>query len=164
MKDSLTFRTSKMEDAESLKSWLMSPGVLRWFPIINDREVDDSIRFWLSYIAQGCAITAEIEGKPVGMANLYLQPFEKLKHQTLFVICVHPEMRGKGIGGALLHYLIDLAREKFKIELLHLEVYEGNPAIRLYERLGFKEYGRHKKFLKEPDGTYLTKILMEMRL
>ncbi len=33
------------------------------------------------------------------------------------------------------------AREKFKIEILHLEVYEGNPAKHLYERRDLKSSG-----------------------
>ena len=56
-----------------------------------------------------------------------------------------------------------LAKEEFHIELLHLEVYEGNPAIRLYERFGFVKYGEHPHFIKE-EGRYLSKILMQKLL
>ena len=56
------------------------------------------------------------------------------------------------------------AKNTFGIRLLHLEVYEGNPAANLYYRLGFRKYGEHKKFLKEANGSYGTKILMQMEL
>ena len=56
-----------------------------------------------------------------------------------------------------------LAKERFKIEFLHLEVYEGNPAIRLYERLGFEKYGFQRAFVKD-EGKYLGKILMQKYL
>jgi len=57
-----------------------------------------------------------------------------------------------------------LAKERFKIEFLHLEVYEGNPAIRLYQRLGFEQYGFQRQFVKDEDGKYLGKILMQKYL
>ncbi|HSX04724.1 MAG TPA: GNAT family protein, partial [Rhabdochlamydiaceae bacterium] len=59
--------------------------------------------------------------------------------------------------------LMKLAKEKFNIELLHLEVYEHNPAVRLYKRLGFKEFGIQRHFIKE-DDKYVGKIYMQRNL
>ena len=78
---------------------------------------------------------------PCGMANLYIQPYRKLAHTCLFAIIVKEDMRGKGIGKAMLDYVMEHAKTRFNIEILHLEVYEGNPAKRLYERAGFTEFG-----------------------
>jgi len=44
--------------------------------------------------------------------------------------------RGKGYGTALLHYLENCARPK-GLKFLRLSVFEGNPAQRLYQRLGY---------------------------
>ena len=87
------------------------------------------------------------------MANLYIQPYEKLNHTCLFSIIVREDMRGKGVGGALLKQLMKYAKEKFKIEILHLEVFESNPARKLYERLGFKPFGYQAHFIKEMGNT-----------
>lgn len=163
LSDKVKFRTSEASDALPLKKWLLEPGILEGFPMINEREIDDAIRIWLSYIKIGATLTAEIDGKPCGMANLYIQPFKKLSHQCLFVIVVDKDHRGQGIGTKLLSELSKLARETFHVEILHLEVYESNPAYRMYERLGFKEYGRHENFLKE-NGKYSTKIFMQKDL
>ncbi|OGN54000.1 MAG: hypothetical protein A2098_03310 [Chlamydiae bacterium GWF2_49_8] len=73
-------------------------------------------------------------------------------------------MRGKGIGRRLLKEIEELAKEMFQIEILHLEVYEGNPAIHLYERAGFKRYGIEKHFIKEKEGQYRAKIMMQKEL
>lgn len=164
MNGDLNFRISKPEDGLILKEWLLEPGILRWFPICNVKEIDDSIQFWLSYIKIGAAISVESGGQLLGMSTLYLNFYEKMKHHTLFVICVAPQARGQGVGSALMNYMTKLAKEQFHIELLHLEMYDGNPAQHLYERLGFKEYGRHPRFLKEEDGNYRTRILMQKRL
>ena len=71
------------------------------------------------------------------------------------------KFRGHGIGTALVTELLKLAKNRFKMEMIHLEVYIGNPAVRLYERLGFVEFGRQTHWIKEPDGTYVGRIFME---
>ncbi len=50
-------------------------------------------------------------------------------------IAVLPDQRGQGIGGALLAHLI--ARVSGRYPALCLSVSAGNPAQRLYQRLGF---------------------------
>lgn len=159
----LNIRLTQAGDAPYLMKWLMDPAILIWFPMIDPREIEDAVRIWIGYSRIEAGLTAEWEGKPCGMANLYIQPYKKLKHTCLFSIIVQEEMRGKGIGGALLAELMRLAKEKFKIEILHLEVYEGNPARRLYERLGFEPFGEQVHFIKEA-GKYLGKTLMQKQL
>lgn len=160
----ITIRFSRPEDAPYLTKWLNEPGVLRWFPMREDeREIEDAVRNWIGYSKYGAGLTAEWNNVPCGMANLYLQPFKKLSHQCLFGILVSEEYRGKGVGTRLLEELMKVAKEKFNIEILHLEVYDGNPAQRLYERLGFTEFGRQTHFIKE-DGEYRGKVLMQRTL
>jgi putative acetyltransferase len=72
-------------------------------------------------------------------------------------------MRGKGVGKELIAQLMQHLKEKFKIQILHLEVYEGNPAKYLYARAGFKEFGCQTRFIKE-DGKYIGKIFMQKYL
>ena len=160
MSSSIVIRPSVESDGPLLASWIAKPDVLRWFPMSDQREIDDSVRIWMGYIRLGASFTAEYQGKPAGMAVLYLQPYKRLSHHALFAIIVDENHRNLGIGKALIQYFEKEAYEKFNIELLHLEVYDGNPAIRLYERLGFKEYGRHPRFIKE-NGKYVCKILMQ---
>ena len=157
------FRLTVPEDASYLTRWLQEPGVLRWFPMMNQVEIDDAVRIWMNYAKLQAALTAEIDNVSCGMANLYLQPYKKFAHQCLFAIIVDEKFRGKGVGKALLEQLMKHAKDKFSIEILHLEVYDGNPAIHLYERLGFARYGAQNSFIKE-DGTYTAKILMQKYL
>lgn len=159
----LTIRVTKPEDAEHLKQWLFEPGVLRWFPMFDEREVDDAVKIWVSYARYEACFTIECDGVPCGVANLYLQPYKKLAHQSLFAIIVSEKFRNKGVGTALLNHLIKQAKEKFKLEILHLEVYQGNPAIHLYERMGFKQYGLETHFIRD-QGEYISKIMMQKYL
>ena len=163
VKEFLTIRPAQESDQKHLVEWLLQPGVLDGFPLYELREVEDAAKIWLSYAKQGAVLTALWDGEPCGIANLYLQPYQKLSHQCLFAIIIDEKHRGKGIGAKLLRELMVLAKETFHIELLHLEVYQGNPAIDLYKRLGFKMYGIHKRFMKE-NGKYADKILMQKYL
>ncbi len=66
-------------------------------------------------------------------------------------ITLMPEHRGQGLGGGLMRALLDEAAAAGKSVSIHVEVY--NPALRLYERLGFQAKG-------EDNGIYR---LMEWR-
>lgn len=159
----VNIRLSMPEDMPLLKNWLLNSGILQWFPMIDEREVDDAVSSISAYAKMGACLTAEIDGAVAGITNLYINPFQKLRHQCLFSIVVAPEFRGQGIGKQLLERLMQYAKEEFGIELLHLEVYAGNDAIRLYEKLGFKEYARHEHFIWH-EGEYHAKIMMQKEL
>jgi RimJ/RimL family protein N-acetyltransferase len=163
MKEHITIRFGEEADQKYLIEWLLQPGVLEGFPLSDLREVEDAARIWMSYAKYNAVLTALWDGVPCGIANLYLQPYSKLSHQCLFAVIVDEKHRGKGIGKKLLDELTALAKERFKIEILHLEVYENNPAVRLYERQGFARYGFQKHFVKD-QGKYLGKIMMQKTL
>lgn len=160
----IQIRVLAESDKPYLSQILMDPEALRWLPMTNLLEVEEAMKVWFLFARQKSAYVVEIDGKPAGMAVLYVQNYEKLGHQCLFAIVVDRDYRGQGMGTALMRHIMREAKETFGIKLLHLEVYEGNPAYRLYERLGFVEFGRHPKFLKDSDGVYHTKVLMQKRL
>lgn len=160
----VSIRFTDLSDGKYLKEWLHEPGVLKWFPMFDEVEIDDAVQRWVGFSRYRCSLTATIDGLPKGIATLYLQPYRKLAHQCEFGIIVAKEVRGKGIGALLIEHLERLAKETFKIELIHLQVYEKNPAKRLYERLGYKEFGYQAEWIKEPDGTFVGRTFMEKKL
>ena len=79
-------------------------------------------------------------GAPIG--RLYLH--EGSDDVRVMDIALLPEARGHGIGAALLRSVIDAAAASGRRVSVHVEL--GNPARRLYERLGFlpvEERGHH---------------------
>jgi ribosomal protein S18 acetylase RimI-like enzyme len=118
------------------------------------------VRIWISYVKKKSSLTALWDGEPCGCALLNIQSLKALEHTCLLTIIVDKEKRNLGIGSLLLSKLTELARDNFHIEVLHLEVYKDNPAIRLYERMGFEVYGEQQRFTKEGDG-YRSKIFMQ---
>lgn len=160
----LEIRLTEESDLEHLRSWLEEPEVLRWFPMHEEREIEDSVKRWIGFHKYKCSLTAVLDGVPCGICTLYLQPYVKLMHQCEFGIIVKHECRGKGIGSLLLNSAMHLAKTRFKIELIHLQVYADNPAMRLYERFGFEEFGRQDAWIKEEEGKYLGRVFMQRYL
>lgn len=156
----LELRYTIQDDAEALKTWLHEPGILSAFPMHDPVEIEDSVKHWISFSRYKSSLTATIDGKPVGIATLCLMPYRKLAHQCLLSIIVSGEVRGKGVGTILMNNLLHLAKEYFGMEVIYLEVYEGNRAMSLYHRFGFREVGYQKHFMKE-NGGYVAKIVME---
>ena len=73
----------------------------------------------------------EQDGIPIGRIMVWRQP----PAAVLIDIALLPEHRGRGIGGQLIRQLIqECSRQRLP---LRLQVLRGNPALRLYERLGF---------------------------
>jgi len=65
-------------------------------------------------------------------------------------VAVHPDFRRRGVGEALIHALVEMLKEK-NSRCLTLEVRVSNdPAIALYEKLGFVQAGRRKNYYRNP--------------
>jgi len=87
------------------------------------------------------------EREPLGAA--WYRRFCEAEHGYGFIapeipelsIAVSPEHRGRGVGTALLNALVEQA-EAEGAPALSLSVEDGNPALRLYERLEFRRVGR----------------------
>jgi putative acetyltransferase len=159
--EGLDIRYTELNDGKYLREWLKEPGILRWFPMADDLEIDDAVNRWVGFARYKCSLTATLNGEPCGMATLYLQPYRKLAHQCEFGIIVGGPERNKGIGSNLIKNLIHLAKSYFNIELLHLQVYAENPAVNLYKRWGFKEFGCQTHWIKEGPGDYRARLFME---
>jgi RimJ/RimL family protein N-acetyltransferase len=156
----LALRYTQPNDAEFLKAWLTDPSANSCFPMCNDLEIDDAVRRWISFSRIQSSLTAELKGVPCGIITLYIQAYKRLQHQSEFGIIVAPTARNKGVGSILMKAMMQLAKERFRLELVHLQVYAENPAIRLYKRFGFREFGRQTHWIKEPER-YVGRIFME---
>jgi RimJ/RimL family protein N-acetyltransferase len=95
----------------------------------------------------------------VGTAGFFSRQGRKEAHKgVLWGMYVRPGARKSGVGKRLADAVIDHASRC--AELVQLTVVSGNePARRLYESLGFIEYGIEKNSLKQ-DGRYWDEVLM----
>lgn len=153
-------RYTEVGDLDSLRSWLKTDAVLQWFPPMEDEELENFARIWVGFARYFAALTATYKKEPVGMAVLFLMPYRKVAHHTMFQILVAPDFQRKGIGRSLMKNLMHLAKTNFKQELIHGEILGEGPLIPLLKSLGFTEFARQEKYLKQK-GKYRARILME---
>jgi ribosomal-protein-alanine N-acetyltransferase len=74
-----------------------------------------------------------------------------LKEAELLLLAVHRDGQRQGIGQLLLDRFMLVATTR-GADRLHLEVRDGNPAIKLYSRSGFSEVGRRRNYYTGRDG------------
>lgn len=77
-------------------------------------------------------LALECDGQGVGRLFLHRRPDEI----RLVDVALLPEHRGRGLGRSVLLEVLDEARRAGQAVRIHVERF--NPALRLYERLGFR--------------------------
>ena len=124
-----------------------------------EREDAMPLSWYSERLIKGNVFGAFLDGELVGVAGYWVQEGEKVSHKAaLWGMFVRPKARNAGLGRRLVQAIIDHASGL--VELLQLRVESGNQAAqRLYQKMGFSEYGREMKALKQ-DGRYFDEILM----
>ena len=86
-----------------------------------------------------CGVVAELNGNLVGAAWTRIIPaYGHLDESTPeLAISILPDYRGQGIGTLLMNRLFELLRER-DYKRTSLSVQQNNPAVRFYERLGYR--------------------------
>ncbi|CAA9548897.1 MAG: Ribosomal-protein-S18p-alanine acetyltransferase [uncultured Sphingosinicella sp.] len=74
-----------------------------------------------------------------------------LKEAELLLLAVRRDGQRQGIGQMLLDRFMLVATTR-GADRLHLEVRDGNPAIKLYSKAGFSEVGRRRNYYTGRDG------------
>lgn len=69
----------------------------------------------------------------------------------LLLLAIHPALRRRGIGTALLRSITADARDRGAIKL-HLEVRANNDAVQLYRGEGFQKVGERREYYRGKDG------------
>jgi len=88
--------------------------------------------FYTQQFKQASFDVIEREGNAIGRLYVDRRPDEI----RIIDIALMPAYRGKGIGGGIMHALLDEAAEENKSVTIHVE--HNNPAMHLYRRLGFR--------------------------
>jgi ribosomal protein S18 acetylase RimI-like enzyme len=128
-----------------------------------EAEVDRPLEAFAQRLADSYIVGMFSGAQLAGVAGFVVQPGPKHAHKgILWGMYVRPAYRGLGIGRMLVEAIIEHARER--VELLQLLVVSDNlPARRLYESLGFVEYGIEWHATKHR-GRYHDDVMMVLPL
>lgn len=102
------------------------------------------------------------DGSLVGIVRFMRESDLKSKHKgTIYGMYIAPEVRGQGVGKALMVETIALAKNSDGVEQIHLQVVSKNEtAKKLYKSLGFETYGIEPKALKDNEQYYDEELMV----
>lgn len=110
------------------------------------------------------AITAYVDGRVVGNADINFRGGIKTSHRAVIAIAILRDYWGLGIGSAIFEGLLAAAREK-GVMLVELEYMEGNErGRRLYEKFGFKIVAEKPNTYRLKDGSMRGEVHMQKYL
>lgn len=121
-------------------------GLVRSVDEITDTYIDDILH---AALQDGVIFVAEYHNKLIGCILKYKAPIKILSHVLdEGSVLVDPEYQGIGIGTKLYTALLDeVITSRPEIYRVNLKVRVSNPAIRLYERLGFQKEAELKNLI-----------------
>ncbi len=110
-------------------------------------------------------IACFIDGEVAGNCEISFLGGIKMRHRATVAIAIVKKYWDLGIGSAFFTEMIAAARAREGIEIIGLEVMEGNSRARaLYEKFGFSVVGERPNALKLKDGSYRKEFFMQKNI
>lgn len=133
-------RLSNKIPAEAI-SWRNDPRIWQWcrqYTLISEADQ----RKWLEKIESDPSIkmfaVTNID-KPIGVAGF--TSIDLHNRNAEFSLYIKPESHGQGFGEKALKTLLNHGFYDWGFERIWGETYEGNPAIKMFKRIGMKKEG-----------------------
>jgi len=126
-------------------------------------EREEPLTRYTGWLTNSAVFGAYRNSELIGTASFTISSGLKESHKGLLrAMYVRPAARRMGAGRLLVQAVIATARQK--VEQVQLAVVSDNqPAIRLYQTLGFRPYGLEKNALKH-NNQYSDEVLMSLDL
>lgn len=129
--------------------------------VLSDPIDEEGETRWLSARLSAMAahtaidLAVELDGRIVGNCDI-VRRIGKEKHRADMGIALSSEIRGIGVGKALMEVTIELARERMEgLETIWLSAFEYNErALALYQSLGFRIIATLPRAAKEGSAHY----------
>ncbi|HZR96289.1 MAG TPA: GNAT family protein [Gaiellaceae bacterium] len=161
-------RPADTSDAEALtrlaeavsaepEGWLISSNG-EWRSVGDERRYLKALR---RYPHAAVFVAERSDGTVVGRLSVARDQHPASHHVADLGLMVAADARGQGVGTALLEAAVDWARGA-GVRKLELHVFPWNePAIRLYEKVGFEREGYRKAHYRR-DGADVDAVLMAL--
>lgn len=90
-----------------------------------------------------------------------LTSIDWVNRRAEFSLYINPDCQSKGFGEAALRHLLKHGFEVLNLNLIWGESFDGNPAMRLFSRVGMRPMGVRRQFYFR-DGKYLDAYLWDI--
>jgi RimJ/RimL family protein N-acetyltransferase len=152
-------RYSEMSDLPYLEKWFEELNACDDYPF-SFLEKGDSLKNWIGFSKYKASLTGMIDGVPCAVGTLFLMPYKKVAHHCSFYLMVESSHRRKGIGTSMVRNLLHLAKNRFRLESVHAELYEPSLLQPILIKLGFELFARQDNFVKM-NGCSRPRLLLE---
>jgi len=153
----MTLRPPIASDAGALLAILLEPEVSKWWVGYTPSRVHDEM------IASDATLVMEIDGDCAGAIFLYPENDPEYLHVVIHLF-LGARWYGHRYGAEALTlviaHLTTLGHHRFTLD----PNANNAPAIRSYERLGFKPVGLLREYQLRPDGTHEDALFMDLIL
>lgn len=165
--------TVKLKDGRTVQIRMFQPQDKEKLIEMYESLSDDAVRWgmppyarerleegWFRNLQNITAIVAFYDDKTVGHAQIFKFPHSRRKGTAGLLTYIHQDFQGVGLGTAILDKLIELAKKEGLHRLGLYVVADNKPAIRLYQKMGFKVEGVMKDAYFGEDGKYHDMLVM----
>lgn len=155
----ITIRPVLPEDASTLTAILAQPSVARWW---GDFDVDRVEQELIVGEPDLRVFAIEIDGRLVGAIQTHEERDPEFRHAGIDLF-LDEDAQGHGVGPAAVRTLARRLIDDDGHHRLTIDPAADNVrAIRAYEKVGFREVGRLRRYQRMPDGTWIDGLLMEL--
>ena len=151
-------RPLQVDDVEPIAAIQAEPGVARWWGAPDEAE----LRRQAEGRSDDKALVIESDGKLVGLIQYYEENEPDYRHAAIDILLAKVA-QGRGLGPdavrTLARYLID---ERGHHRLTIDPAVDNTPAIRAYEKVGFRPVGVLRDYWRSPEGEWRDGLLMDL--
>jgi aminoglycoside 6'-N-acetyltransferase len=154
----VTLRPVEPADAERLTEILREPEVAQWWGAYDA----DRVRKELFEDEETVVFAIEADGEVVGLIQYWEETDPMYRHAGID-ISLATAWHGRGYGTEAARVLArHLIEQRGHHRLTIDPAAENAPAIRAYEKVGFRPVGVMREYERAPDGTWRDGLLMDL--
>jgi aminoglycoside 6'-N-acetyltransferase len=148
-------RNATLNDVTRLTAIRSEPEVERRWGVLEDGEMDEFVR-------EDTTFVIEVDGEAVGAVQ-YGEVEDPMYRSASIDLYVTTPRHGQGLGSEAVRVLArHLIEERGHHRLTIDPAVDNAPAIRAYEKVGFRPVGVMRSYERGPDGTWHDGLLMEL--
>jgi aminoglycoside 6'-N-acetyltransferase len=152
----VVLRPARTDDVDRLHSILAEPEVARRWGRFERTDVEEQ------FVGDPKVFAVQVDGEVVGAIQYGEEEDPMYRHASIDIFLT-TSRHNQGIGSEAIavlakHLIDDRGHHRLTID----PAADNGPAIRAYEKVGFRRVGVMRSYERGPDGTWHDGLLMEM--